>query len=265
MIGPAGPQGIAGPVGPAGPPAPPPVIAAAGGLAGNGTAAQPLQVTFGGTGTSTQVARADHQHDGPTRLYSRLLTPRVLQAEATFNPGRPATVTATTLDFPAGVGEWNRLFALPMLPGGALAPGEAYVVRIVVDQTVASVDNDPTIGITDGTTFFGFVKGDASNTEMGWAFKSAYGVNLDNAAVLTSLPGPGANINSFEVLIRIEPQVGGTTDLFITARAGTAAVRHAYLANSFNRAAPLTFAVFANNPPEVYRFHDFEVTVSRDE
>ena len=70
---------------------------------------------------------------------------------------------------------------------------------------------------------------------------------------------------TIELLFRIDPQVGATTNVFLAVRAGTAAVRHVFLTQSFNRAAPLSFAVFANHVGEAYRFHGFGVEVSRDE
>ena len=202
-------------------------------------------------------------HDGPTRLYDRLLTPRVLQAEATFGATRVPSFSDLAVDFPAGVGDFNRLLSVPLLPGSSLATGEAYLVRIVVDQTVLTADHDPVFGITDGTTFIGLMKGDASNAELGWGVLGPYGANLA-APQQPSLGGPAGNLGSFELAIRLAPQLGATTDVFVVARGGAASGRYLFPAVSFDRAAPLTLAVFANNAPELYRFHGFDVTISRD-
>lgn len=64
-VGPTGATGAAGPAGAdgaAGPTGPSPVIASGGGLVGDGSATTPLAVSFGGAGTSSSAARADHTH-----------------------------------------------------------------------------------------------------------------------------------------------------------------------------------------------------------
>jgi hypothetical protein len=189
----------------------------------------------------------------------------VLQAEASFNPARPSTFTDTAVDLAVGAGDGNRLLTVPLLPAGALDPATAYLVRIVVDQTVVTADHDPAFGITDGATFVGFMKGDADNAELGWAVLAAYGANLPATYPQISLGGPAANYPSFEILIRIEPRNGATANVFVAVRAGTAAGRHAFLATTFDHGAALSLAVFANHAAERYRFHGFDVTVSRDE
>lgn len=61
--GPPGPEGAIGPQGSIGPAGPLPAVALGEGLSGDGSAGAPLRVVFGGSGSATEAARADHKHD----------------------------------------------------------------------------------------------------------------------------------------------------------------------------------------------------------
>lgn len=192
------------------------------------------------------------------------MTPRWLQANADFHSARVLNVTDTEVSFgPAGAGNENtRLLTVPLLPANTLKPNEAYLVRLVVNQVVASNDHDPSFGITDGTRFFGFTKGDANNGDAAWAMVGTYGNNL-SSPTQTALGGPGQNAQNFEFLLRLGPVAGGTTPVFFVSRVGTLAGRYQQ-SLPIDRTRILSFAVFANHAEELYIFQSFEVTIDRE-
>jgi hypothetical protein len=232
------------------------VLAAGGGLAGSGAQASPLRVASGGI-------TADHLA-GPVRIYSRLMTPRWLEANADFHSARVRTLTDTGVSFGAAGTEnlHTRLLTVPLLPPNTLKPNEAYLVRIVVNQVVVGADNDPIFGITDGTSFAGVIKSDESNAEMGWAMMGQYGNNL-TAAASAILGSPSQNAQNFEVLLRLGPVTGGNTPVFFVSRIGTLAGRH-QAASAIDRTRSISFTVFASDAPELYTFQSFEVTIERE-
>ncbi|HEX5747987.1 MAG TPA: hypothetical protein VFZ09_17225 [Archangium sp.] len=243
-------------MGPQGEPAPL-VLAAGGGLSGSGTAASPLEVTSGGI-------TVDHLA-GPARLYSRLMTPRWLQANADFHSARVFDITDTEVSFgPADTGnEQTRLLTVPLLPPNTFKPDETYLVRIVVNQVVASSDNDPGFGVTDGTRFIGIQKGDEVNADgAAWVLLGMYGDNLASRAIIP-LGGPGQNAQNFEILIRLGPVAGSNTPVFFISRIGLLAGRHQE-SLPIDRSKAISFVVFANNAAELYTFQSFEVTIDRE-
>lgn len=254
-----GDQGVPGPQGPAGPrgePAPPPVLAAGGGLAGSGTSADPLRVANGGI-------TADHLA-GPVRLYSRLMTPRWLQANADFHSARVVNITDTEVSFgAAGAGNLlTRLLTVPLLPANTLKLNETYLIRFVVNQLVASSDNDPSFGITDGTRFVGILKADSGNPEAAFAVVGPYGNNL-SPTTYASMGGPGENAENFEFLLKFGPAAGGSTPVFFVSRVGTLA--GSYQVNSdINLTGAVSFVVFAHDNWELYTFKSIEVTIDRE-
>jgi hypothetical protein len=232
------------------------VLAAGGGLTGSGVSASPLGVASGGI-------TADHLA-GPVRIYSRLMTPRWLQANADFHSARVNTITDTEISFgAAGAGNmFARLLTVPLLPSNTLKPNETYLVRIVVNQVVASADNDPLFGITDGTHFAGVLKTDADNTEAAAVVLGHYGNNLTSVTQV-ALDGPSQNAQNFEVLLRLGPAVGGNTPVFFVSRIGMLAERY-QAASAIDRTRSISFAIFANHAEELYTFQSFEVTIERE-
>ncbi len=193
------------------------------------------------------------------------MTPRWLQANANFHSARVSTIRDTEVSFgTAGTGNvYTRLLTVPLLPPNTLKPNEAYLVRIVINQVVASPDNDPTFGITDGTNFAGIMKLDEANTDTAAStIMGQYGNNLTGVAS-TALGGPGQNAQNFEVLLRLGPVVGGNTPVFFVSRVGTLAGRY-QAASAIDRTRSISFAVFANDAPESYVFQSFEVTIERE-
>jgi hypothetical protein len=232
------------------------VLAAGGGLAGSGASASPLAVASGGI-------TADHLAV-PVRIYSRLMTPRWLQANANFHSARVSTINDTEVLFgAAGSGNtFTRLLTVPLLPSNTLKPNEAYLVRIVINQVVASTDNDPSFGITDGTYFAGVQKQDEANSDATWAITGQYGNNL-TAPSGTGLGGPPQNAQNFEILLRLGPAVGGNTPVFFVGRVGTLAGRH-QAALAIDRTRSISFAAFAHDAEELYNFQSFEVIIERE-
>lgn len=255
--GPQGPEGPQGPTGAQGAQGPALVLSTAAGLSGNGTAASPLGIANGGV-TAAHLA-------GPARIYSRLMTPRWLQANANIHSARVATVTNTEISFAAaGAGNtYTRLLTVPLLPASTLDPSASYLVRIVVNQVVASADNDPLFGVSDGTNYIALEKLDANNTtSAAAAISGTYGNNL-TSIVSVNLGGPGQNAENFEFLLRLGPISGSNTPVFFASRVGTVAGRH-QMDSPINRTAELSFAVFANDDAELYTFQSFEVTIDRE-
>jgi hypothetical protein len=219
--------------------------------------ASPLGVASGGI-TADHIA-------GPVRIYSRLMTPRWLQANAAFHSARASTISDTGVSFgAAGAGNvFTRLLTVPVLAPNTLKPNEAYLVRIVINQVVASTDNDPIFGITDGTYFVGVMKLDEANTtDAASAIAGQYGNNL-TAVTSTVLGGPGQNAQNFEVLLRLGPAIGSNTPVFFVSRVGTLAGRY-QAASAIDRTRSLSFAVFAHDVEELYNFQSFEVTIERE-
>ena len=204
---------------------------------------------------------------GPAKLYSRLMTPRWLEANASIHSARNVNVTDTSISFgAAGAGNnHTRLFTVPLIPADSLNANEGYVVRIVVGQGVPTPDNDPLFGVSDGTTFVGFQKLDSDNTlqGMGHAVIGTDGNNLVVSAPAQPLGGPASNIGAFEVLLRLEPADAGASTVYLIARAGTAVV-HFHASTNLDRTAGLFFATYANDAAEVYTFRSFEVSVERE-
>ena len=247
-------------------------------VCGDGSAASPLGVAFTGTGSANTVARSDHQHDdsylrlgskpdqlaGPAKMYSRLMTPRWLEANASIHSARSVNVTDSSIRFgPAGAGnDSTRLFTVPLIPAGSLNTNEGYIVRIVVGQAVPTPDNDPLFGVSDGTTFVGFQKMDSDNTVEGLGL-AVIGTDGNNLVVNASqnLGGPASNLGAFEVLLRLEPAGAGA--VYLIGRAGTAVV-HFHATTNLDRTAGLFFATYAGHAAEVYTFHSFEVSVERE-
>lgn len=266
--GPPGPQGIPGPQGAAGPPGATGqqgprgdpasvVLAVGGGLAGSGAPASPL-------GVASRGITADHLA-GPVRIYSRLMTPRWLEANADFHRARTSTITDTSVSFGAtGSGNiYTRLLTVPLLPSNTLKPNEAYLVRIVINQVLSSTDCDPIFGITDGTDFVGIMKGDEDNPDAALAMKGQYGNNLAAATYISSLGGPSQNAQNFEVLFRLGPTIGGNTPVFFVSRIGTLAGSQQAV-SAIVRTGSVSFAVFAHDAEELYTFQSFEVTIERE-
>ncbi|HZA49522.1 MAG TPA: hypothetical protein VE549_02210 [Myxococcaceae bacterium] len=263
---------IACPPGPQGPKGDSATIAPGSGLVGDGSTANPVRVDFAGSGTANTVARSDHDHGpvtpdrlaGPAKMYSRLMTPRWLEANASIHSARTVTVTDSAIAFgAAGAGNDNtRLFTVPLIPGGVLKTNETYVVRIVVTQAVPSGDNDPIFGVSDGTALVGFVKADAANSEGNAAVTGAEGNNLA-ASSSVSFGVPGSSIGAFEVLFRLEPAVGGSSPVYLMGRFGTEAT-HYRATTTLDRTAGLFFSTYAGHAAEVYTFHSFDVSVDRE-
>ena len=259
LPGPQGDQGAPGPQGPAGPrgePAPPLALATGGGLTGSGTSADPLRVANGGIA-------ADHLA-GPVRLYSRLMTPRWLQANADFHSARVVNITDTEVSFgAAGAGNmYTRLLTVPLLPANTLKPNETYLIRFVVNQLVASADNDPIFGITDGTRFVGIGKSDSGNPFAAFAVVGTYGNNL-SLTTNASMGGPGQNAENFELLLKFGPAVGGTMPVFFASRVGTLAGSY-QVGSDIKFTGTISFAVFADDNTELYTFKSLEVTIDRE-
>ena len=159
-----------------------------------------------------------------------------------------------------------RLFTVPLAAAGELDPAHAYLVRISVSQVRPSTDNDPYIGITDGTNFIGFEKEDGSNTVEGECLLGTFSNGGNTLVVGTHNESgdSGTNEATFDILIHLDPAAGSATNTLVSYRRDNYDDGFEY-SSPIDLTKPISFITFGDSSDETYGFYSFEVTVRRDD
>ena len=138
------------------------------------------------------------------------MTPEWLYKYSTVT--KPFTVYPKYLEIPAGKVSYERLIQAELIAPNILTATDSVVVKLTVamDTVLAdSSDHDPTLGISDGTSFIGFIAVDKDNYG-----SSSPCYNIEGDATNTNLNNrvygsTGTKVNSraysSEIIIQIKP------------------------------------------------------------
>jgi hypothetical protein len=196
---------------------------------------------------------------GGKLLFDRVMTGAWLEANATFGTSRAHTAVGASVELGTGAQLGEKLFEVPLPPPDAYAAARSYVVHATVWMEPLTGDCDPTVGLTDGTTFVGAIHMDNGNSEIGGLVQGLDG-NVGTLNVVTwSSPGSPDTRRRFDLIMRLDTPVevvlwGGRNEPPL------AAVASAVL----DRQQPLKLAFFGSDANEQYRFYAVRLRITEE-
>ena len=196
--------------------------------------------------------------------YRQLMTSKWLEKNADFTA--PHTVKTEYLEILPGAVNYERALRVQLVAPKVLESKDSVTVKatVALDPALANSDHDPIIGISDGTSFVGFIAYDVLNYP-NYSPCSVYEGDVEGQLLKSYNDGGGpkfsSKLYSTERTIRIRPaeKLG-----FCHTEHNAGYINTAAYKRSLDPTKGLYFEVYHHNAGEKYRIRYIDVEVDMD-
>ena len=196
--------------------------------------------------------------------YHQMMSPKWLEKNAELIA--PHTVYPQYLEILPVTDSYERALRVKLLSPNILTSTASVTIKatVALDDSLAKSDHDPILGISDGTSFIGFIAYDITNYPS-YSPCSVYEADIDGKILKNYHDGGGPKFisayYSAERIIRIRPaeQLG-----FCLTYHNAGYVSTAIYQRSLDPSKGLYFEIYHQNSFEKYRIKYIEVDVDLD-